>query len=131
MGTPLHDRIMSNAHDVVNPELMREVWRGHPWVIDAFTDSPQSLRCRLMLEWCRLHLGDEAHPVLKMNIEGRWQRGNATVCGWTWMGFRTEEDMLSFARAWPHPPNVEVPGSVTLDAAAAILVVRTDREAEA
>lgn len=125
MGTPLHDRIMSNHHAVKNPELMRKVWGGHPWVIDVYTDSsPYSLRCRLIMEWCAQHLGEEAHVILDINNAGRWMRGNATVHGWTWFGFTTEADMLAFVRAWPHPPGIEVPGSVLTDSA--VLTLRRE-----
>lgn len=105
--TPLFERTM--AFDKWNAEtaaLMRKVWQPTPWMVDAWTGGGRD-REREMLMWCYDNIGEQASPI--HDKPGRWQRGNATVNGWTWFGFATEADMLAFVARWPAPDGAGQP----------------------
>ena len=76
-----------------------------PWMVDAYTGSMSHDRDHEMCDWCREHFGDEAFPI--HGRDGDWQRGGATIYGYTWFGFKTEEMMKQFMAVWPDP-NVAV-----------------------
>lgn len=80
-------------------DLMKEVWEGTPWMLDVFTGPghPDPLRDRIM-RWCRDKWGTPASPI--HGIPGTWREGNATLFGWTWMGFKTEAMMSEFQKRW-------------------------------
>jgi hypothetical protein len=107
--TPLFERSM--AFDQGNAEtyaLMRKVWTPTPWMVDAYTGGGRDReREREMLVWCYDTIGEMASPI--HDKPGRWQRGSATVCGWTWFGFTTEADMQAFVARWPAPDGVGTP----------------------
>lgn len=84
--------------------LMREVWGGTPWMVDAYDGPDHEPRRREMLEWCLERFGPEAWPL--HGRPGRWHRGGATINGWTWFGFDTEEALAEFEAAWPAPDGV-------------------------
>lgn len=106
-GSPLYARTMTRAaNDPDGGALMRQVWEGTPWIVDAYTGIHDDPRERLMLDWCHESFGDEALPFGRSPRAGRWRRGNATVFGWTWFGFAAEADALSFMARWPAPPEV-------------------------
>ena len=110
MSTELHQRVMT--YDYKNEkttELMRFVWQGFPWMVDAFTGSMMSDRDHEMREWLEKQLGQEASPT--HGIEGRWQRGGATIYGWTWIGFVEEADMLAFQEQWQDPTHQSEEGT--------------------
>ena len=86
-------------------ELMRQVWSGTPWMVDAFTGSCASHRYFTLMRWCRDQFGPEAWPI--HGKPGRWCSGGATFDGWTWMGFETEEMMRQFQERWPAPEDVK------------------------
>lgn len=86
--------------------LMRKCWSVTPWVLDVFTGD--DARERQMIAWCYERYGRQASPI--HGFEGTWQRGNATIHGWTWVGFATETQMREFEAAWPSP-NTSVCGS--------------------
>jgi hypothetical protein len=80
-------------------ELMRSVWSGTPWIVNAYTGPIQNHGAyRAIMEWCLKEFGKEASPI--HGIEGQWRAGGATVVGWTWMGFATEEMMERFKSKW-------------------------------
>lgn len=100
MATDLYHRAISFDYgDEERRALMEKVWSVTPWMVDAFIDSDE--REREVLHWCREHLGDEAWPI--HGRPGVWQRGSATINGWTWFGFATEEMMLKFQAQWLDP----------------------------
>jgi hypothetical protein len=96
-----HRMIAFNHGDEERDRLMRKVWSGTPWMVDAWTDD--EWRLREMRLWCRGKFGDEADPF--RDHSGSWRSGNATVCGWTWFGFATEAQMQEFGVAWPPKVN--------------------------
>jgi hypothetical protein len=99
MGTPLYDRMLAYDYgDQERADLMREVWEGTPFMTNCNSGSIASDREREINDWCREHFGDEAWPI--HGRPGNWQRGGATVYGWTWYGFRTAEMLKQFEAAW-------------------------------
>ena len=80
-------------------DLMIDVWSPTPWIVDAFSDRTNSDTDRAMVEWCREAFGGEAWPI--HGRAGEWQRGSATIHGWTWFGFRTEDQMNQFLSRFP------------------------------
>lgn len=94
-------------------DLMIEVWSPTPWIVDAFSDSVNSVTERAMLDWCRAAFGDEAWPI--HGRPGEWQRGSATIHGWTWFGFRTEGQMNQFNERFPTPLGLSLIGGSTDD----------------
>lgn len=105
-GTQLYrDTLAFDYGDQDRADLMKKVWSGTPWMVDAYTGSMSEPRDREMCEWCRDKFGDEAWPI--HGRPGAWQRGGVTIYGWTWFGFETEEMLRQFIEAWPVPPTVE------------------------
>lgn len=103
IGTDLYKRTMQWAeHDgrYRYGDLMREVWSVTPWMVDAYTGgySNNLEREENIREWCREHFGQEASPL--HGIKGAWQRGSATINGYTWMGFATQEMLEKFCQRW-------------------------------
>ena len=104
-GTDLYERTITYDYgDNDRQELMRKVWSGTPWMVDAYTGSIETDRDREMRQWCRDQFGNECLPI--HGRPGRWQRGGATIYGWTWFGFDTEDAMNEFIKAWPAPEGV-------------------------
>lgn len=100
MMTPLYQRTIARYQS--EPELndlMFKVWSPTPWMVDAFTGRICEDRDHQMRAWCHEQFGDECSPILGKT--GTWQRGYATINGWTWFGFASEEQMASFCDAWP------------------------------
>ena len=96
--TPLYSRMMAAQYnDEKTAALMEQVWSGTPWMVDAKTGSTQHGRCPVR-EWCHEHFGPEAWPI--HGKPGDWHFGSATIHGWTWMGFKTEEMMIKFCERW-------------------------------
>lgn len=62
-----------------------------PWLI---TQRPAVI----IMDWARERFGDEAWPI--HGKAGSWHRGGATVYGWTWFGFDTEDRMREFQIKW-------------------------------
>ncbi|HET8792079.1 MAG TPA: hypothetical protein VFM75_12800 [Modicisalibacter sp.] len=94
MGSDLYQRQIAECGD----ELMHRVWDGTPWMVDAYTGSPDDDRYREIAEWCRDNFGPEAWPI--HGKPGSWHSGGAIVMGWSWMGFRTREMMNAFIAAF-------------------------------
>lgn len=102
MGTELFQQTMDFNHgDAGMSALMRKVWGGTPWMVDAFTDGTGGARDRDMREWCIAKFGPEAWPL--HDRPGQWQRGGVTINGWTWFGFATKAQMDQFLARWPAP----------------------------
>ena len=111
MATPLYHRMIAfNYEDDERAELMRKVWDGHRWMVDAWTGNYQDGRKREMLQWCYDTFGDQALPI--HGRPGTWMQGSATVHGWTWFGFATDADMVRFIERWPPPDGVRQPDEV-------------------
>lgn len=107
-GTDLYRRALAfNDDDPESKDLTAKVWRDTPWMVDAYTGSHETARRHELMEWCREHFGPEAWPI--HGHPGQWHSGAATVYGWTWMGFATEDQMRRFMERWP-APNVELRG---------------------
>ncbi len=107
MGSELYKRAMAyyEANDD-RAELNHQVWDGTPWMVDAYTGRVNEDRWHAMVTWCREKFGDEAWPI--HDKSGQWQRGMATINGWSWFGFATEEQMKQFIEAWPPPEGITV-----------------------
>lgn len=98
-GTALfHRTIEFDYGDQRRNDLMRKVWEPTPWMIDARTGSPGDALEREVLDWCRETFGPQASPI--HGRPGRWQRGSATIYGWTWFGFAAREEMAQFTTRW-------------------------------
>ncbi len=101
-GSDLYRRMLAFDYcDHERAEIMHKVWCVTPWMADVYTggysnDQDRELAIR---EWCREKFGPEAWPI--HGKPGTWQRGGATINGWTWMGFQTEAMMMEFLQAWP------------------------------
>lgn len=109
MSTDLHKRMLAfNYEDDERSELMWKVWRGNPWMVDAYTGNYDTGRKREMLHWCYETMGQEASPI--HDRPGLWQQGHATIHGWTWFGFASESAMKYFVSRWPAPPSDEAVG---------------------
>jgi len=107
--TPLFERTMAFEHaNAETTALMRKVWEPTPWMVSAYTGRgrDRERECE-MLMWCYDNIGPQASPI--HDKPGRWQRGNATVDGWTWFGFTSEADMQAFVARWPAPEGVGAP----------------------
>ncbi len=106
MGTDLYQSIIDwNARQ--SAELLRlahEVWDMTPWVVDVFEGANRDMGYMDRMHWCRERWGDQAW--WPSGLKGAWQRGGATVDGWTWWGFDSEDKMNEFLAAWPSPPSV-------------------------
>lgn len=94
MGSPLYQRQIVPCQN----ELIRRVWDPTPWMVDAYTGSCSEERYQELAEWCREQFGPEASPI--HGLSGTWQRGGATVFGWTWIGFATEAQLQQFLTRW-------------------------------
>jgi hypothetical protein len=95
MSTKLFQNMI--AYDYENAELMRAVWTPTPWMVDVHDrgwDEDHGRSLHEIFEWCNLNLGTRYDYWSRR--DGRWQRGNVTICGWTWYGFATEEMMRRF-----------------------------------
>lgn len=109
MPTALYDRMLAfNHEDEERAALMRMVWEGTPWMVDAYTGGyGENGRMRDMMRWCYDTFGDQASPI--HGCPGTWQQGCATIYGWTWFGFASEVDMDRFMARWPAPEGVKHP----------------------
>lgn len=98
-GSALYQRTMAwyDANDR-DPELQHKVWDPTPWMLDVYTGNSDDDRMRVIMDWARERFGDEAWPI--HGKPGTWHRGGATVYGWTWFGFDTEERMREFQIKW-------------------------------
>src|SRR4029077_17163690 len=102
MATDLFERTISfNYGDEEGCVLMRRVWSVTPWMVDAFTGPSCDDRDLAMRQWCWRTFGHEAAPI--HDRPGQWQRGSATVYGWTWYGFATRAQLEQFQARWPVP----------------------------
>lgn len=100
MSSELYQEIIKDNKD--HPILF-EVWSSTPWVVDSFTDTVNSERNESIVNWCFQNFGKEASPILGKS--GNWYSGGASINGWRWMGFKTEEMMKEYLGAWPNPKN--------------------------
>lgn len=75
-------------------DLMHKVWDRTPWMLDAYTGSCGADRWHEIVEWCTEQFGPEGWPI--HDRPGQWHMGGATIDGWTWIGFATEEMMNRF-----------------------------------
>lgn len=110
MSTDLHKRMLAFDHgDKERDDLMEMVWRDTPWMVDVYSGgySRNLDREHDILTWCYDRFGEQCFPI--HGKTGRWQRGTATVDGWTWFGFSTEAEMLAFVEHWPTPKGIVVP----------------------
>lgn len=98
-GSALYQRTMAwyDEHDR-DPALQHKVWDATPWMLDVYTGNTDDDRMRVIMDWARERFGDEAWPI--HGKPGAWHRGGATVYGWTWFGFDTEDRMREFQIKW-------------------------------
>jgi hypothetical protein len=103
-GTDLYHRTMDFDYgDSDRNAIMHKVWDGFPWMVNAYTGAHSHERDREseILTWCLNNIGEQASPI--HDKPGLWHRGGATVNGWTFMGFASQEDMNRFVERWPAP----------------------------
>jgi len=127
-GTDLYRRVvLFDYGDGDRGQLQRKVWAPTPWMTDVYVGRWEDGRERQILEWCYETFGSESSPIHERI--GRWHRGGATINGWTWFGFASEEDMQAFVAAWPTPAGIEHPDHRpdTDDAAADFIARRAER----
>lgn len=94
-GTELFERMLAfNYEDTERAELMRKVWSVTPFMVDCETGSPGDASYQRIMKWCRRNFGPEAWPI--HGRDGEWQSGTATVFGWTWIGFKTQDQLDQF-----------------------------------
>ena len=108
MSTELYQRMIEQSPTCAGgAELAHRVWDGTPWMVNIYTGSHPDPRDRDILEWCYEEFGEQANPFGPEPQPGRWRRGSATIHGWTWYGFASQEDMEKFVAAWPTPEGVQ------------------------
>lgn len=107
MASDLYRRVTAwnvEQGDAERLALHHRVWDGTPWMVNWYTGGVSDGRTRDMIEWCHSQFGEQAWwPA---NRPGAWQRGSATVNGWEWWGFDTEDKLRAFMAAWPKPDDV-------------------------
>lgn len=107
MASDLYRRVMAWNDEQGMPDrtaLAHRIWDDTPWMVNCYSGSVGDDRCRSMIEWCFRQFGDQAWwPTGR---PGAWQRGSATINGWEWWGFDTEDKMLDFMAAWPKPDDI-------------------------
>ena len=103
-GSALYHRSMAFYADRERDggALQHKVWDNTPWMTDAFTGRCGQERDLEMRTWCEERFGDEAWPI--HGKAGNWNRGGATIYGWTWFGFATEAMMHEFMGRWDDTP---------------------------
>jgi hypothetical protein len=111
IGNDLYRRMA--ADDYGNEDrkaLMLEVWTPTPWMIDVYEgyDDEGRSRERSIRNWCNHNMGRESSPI--HGDHGIWHRGNVTMHGWTWYGFRSEQLMKWFQEVWPSPDKPKTEG---------------------
>jgi hypothetical protein len=67
-------------------------------MVDAYTGPADAHRYERICIWLRAAIGHQSHPL--RHIPGEWVLGHATVYGWTWIAFRTHEQMTRFLAEW-------------------------------
>lgn len=102
IGNDLFARVMGFSYRTPETQdLMRKVWAPTPWMVNVY-DGPSypydGLRIEIA-EWCREQFGPESWPIHDKPAD--WHRGGATIDGWTWYGFATEEMLLRFLERFP------------------------------
>ena len=101
-GTELYRKVV-NWEEHTTSDFLRMVWEPTPYMIDVYTGGPTSGRRYEMHEWLTERWGPEGSTI--HGHEGLWQFGDASIDGYTWLGFATKEMMQEFLRAWgEHPP---------------------------
>lgn len=101
MSTTLHQRMLSFDYgDGDRKNLMQDIWSGYPWMVNAYSGGYSNNRDleHDILTWCFDNIGEQGYPI--HGKAGAWYRGSATINGWTWFGFSTEQDMQKFKRRW-------------------------------
>jgi hypothetical protein len=102
MSTRLFEQMLAfNYEDAGRSELMRLVWSVTPFMIDVQTGPIMGDAYMAMKIWCRHNLGPQAFMLGDPATDGNWQFGGATICGSTWLGFKTNAQMESFIAAFP------------------------------
>jgi len=102
--TDIYNKIIEHAtKDDKRLALSHKVWDPTPFVVDVyigdrdeFGDGVDEHNIR---QYCEEHFGKESWPIHDKPAD--WYRGGATVNGWTWFGFKTEEMMGKFINDWP------------------------------
>lgn len=104
MPSELYHRAMK-FYEAAQPErsdLQHRVWDPVPWMIDVYVGrgSRNDDRYRDILEWCHENWGGQTNPYSDPPGAGHWRAGHATVHGWNWFGFDTEQRMHEFRAVW-------------------------------
>ena len=108
-GTKLYQHALNSADDnACSRQPMEKVWKGTPYMVDAFTSFTNSNRFKEIYRYCCEQFGDEASPI--HNKSGNWHIDGTTVYGWTWIGFKTQEMLEQFMVAWPYPNTCALAG---------------------
>lgn len=91
------------AKDLFDGSEHEDVWHKHPWMVDAYTSSTNEVRYMQMRKWLHDTFGKESWPYSDQPDWRDYYVGGATVMGWTWIGFKTEDGMQQFLNDWPNP----------------------------
>ena len=94
-GSDIYQRQITNSGN----ELMRTVWDGTPWIVDAFIGGHyEDGRREEIMAWCVTEFGPESWPI--HGHFGNWHSGGACINGYQWIGFATKEMMQKFIDTW-------------------------------
>ena len=92
-GTELYQQVIN--YEGKAKDITSMVWEPTPYMMDVYTGG----RRYEMQGWLTERWGRACSPIHER--EGLWQFGNATIDGYTWLGFATEEMMQEFLEHWP------------------------------
>ena len=101
-GSPIWEGMKDDSKEYFGKESLLATWASIPWIIDVYVgmDYPVNRREQEMDIWCTEHFG---RALTMFNKKGKWGHGHATIHGWTWRGFATEEMMNQFQEQFPNP----------------------------
>lgn len=98
-GSELYQRMLDYWKDRPRElELNRKAWGPTPYMVDVFTGRTGADQDMEIRRWCLDEFGKESAPLI--GHDGTWRRGSATIDGWTWYGFATEDMMRRFVERW-------------------------------
>lgn len=103
IGNEMFSRMLGyNYGSQEKSDLMRICWQPTPWMVDVYDSPPgddRKSRRQEIRHWCVEQFGPESWPI--HDRPASWYSGSATVYGWTWYGFATEEMLNRFMEQFP------------------------------
>jgi len=97
-GTELYRKtIAADYGDAEQKALMKSEWSPTPWMLDVCHGDQESE----ILDWCYRTFGRQSSPM--HGHDGTWRRGNVTMHGRTWFGFKSKMMLDLFEAQFPSP----------------------------